>query len=242
LISEFNKIYYNDDQNTWRSTHWLGIPVQKFPTDLWIYQELIFKLRPDLIIETGTLYGGSALYLATILEAVKHGRVFSVDISDGPDLDNPRPRHQRIKYIKGSSTDEIVLLKLQEEANGLDTVMVILDSDHSKDHVLAELFYLKDLVTPGSYMIVEDTNINGHPVLPNFGPGPMEAVREFLWENDEFTVDSSLERLMLTANPRGYLKKKEIYCFNQHVAQYKDQKRGIHEIQTPVSYRGSAPM
>lgn len=208
LISEFNKIYYNDENNTWKSTHWLGTPIQKFPTDLWIYQELIFKLRPDLIIETGTLYGGSALFLATILEAVNHGRVISVDINDGPDPEQPRPCHPRLSYIKGSSTDEIVLHKLLEESAGIDTVMVILDSDHAQEHVLDELNSFKDIVTPGSYLIVEDTNINGHPVFPDFGPGPMEAVQEFLEGNDEFVVDTSMERLMLTANPRGYLKKK----------------------------------
>ena len=208
LIFEFNRVYYNNDQNTWRSTHWLGIPVQKFPTDLWIYQELIYKLQPDLIIETGTLYGGSALFLATILGTMNHGRVISVDISDCPDAQNPRPRHPRLKYIKGSSTDEIVLLKLEEESANLGTVMVILDSDHSREHVLAEMTCLKDLVTSGSYMIVEDTNINGHPVFPDFGPGPMEAVRDFLANNDEFVVDTSMERLMLTANPSGYLRKK----------------------------------
>lgn len=242
LISEFNKIYYNNDQNTWRSTHWLGTPIQKFPTDLWIYQELIYKLRPDLIIETGTLYGGSALFLATILDAVKHGRVISVDINDEPDPEVPRPIHHRLRYIKGSSTDEIVLLKLQEEAAGLDTVMVILDSDHSKEHVLAEIVSLKDLVTPGSYLIVEDTNINGHPVFPDFGPGPMEAVQEFLWENDEFTVDTSLERLMLTANPRGYLRKKEPNCVHKQVAPCANRRPCNLQIQTPVSYRGSTPM
>lgn len=242
LILEFNKIYYNDDQNTWRSTHWLGTPIQKFPTDLWIYQELICRLRPDLIIETGTLYGGSALFLATILEAVKHGRVVSVDISDGPDQEIPRPRHRRLQYIKGSSTDEIVLLKLEEEATDLDTVMVILDSDHSKEHVLAEMNSLKDMVTPGSYLIVEDTNINGHPVFPDFGPGPMEAVQEFLNENDEFTVDRSLERLMLTANPRGYLRKNEPNCDHKQVAPCKNQRLGIREIQTQVSCLGWNPM
>lgn len=208
LISEFNKIYYHDEMNTWKSTNWLGVPVQKFPTDLWIYQELIFKLRPDLIIETGTLYGGSALYMSTIMDCVNHGRVISVDISDGPDPDNPRPCHPRLKYIKGSSTDEIVLLKLAEESAALGAVMVILDSDHSKDHVLAEMTCLNEMVTSGSYMIVEDTNINGHPVFPDFGPGPMEAVRDFLANNDEFDVDRSMERLMLTANPSGYLRKK----------------------------------
>jgi len=208
LVSEFNKIYYHDENNTWKSTHWLGTPIQKFPTDLWIYQELIHKLRPDLIIETGTLFGGSALFLATILETLNHGRIISVDISDCPDAQNPRPRHPRLKYIKGSSTDEIVLLKLEEESANLDTVMVILDSDHTREHVLAEMTCLKEMVTSRSYMIVEDTNINGHPVFPDFGPGPMEAVLDFLANNDEFVVDTSMERLMLTANPSGYLRKK----------------------------------
>ncbi|MGC8659930.1 MAG: CmcI family methyltransferase [Desulfomonilaceae bacterium] len=219
LISEFNKIYYNAENSTWKSTQWLGVPIQKFPTDLWIYQELIYRLRPDLIIETGTLYGGSALFLASMLEAVGHGRIISVDINDGPEEEKPRPCHKRLKYIKGSSTDEIVLLKLKEESEGLDTVMVILDSDHSREHVLAELNCLKDMVTPGSYLIVEDTNINGNPVLPEFGPGPMEAVREFLVNNDEFIVDKSMERLMLTANPGGYLRKKLSAPTNNYLKQ-----------------------
>ncbi len=85
-----------------------------------------------------------------------------------PDREKPRPRHHRLKYIKGSSTDEIVLLKLKEESAGLETVMVILDSDHSKEHVLAEMISFKDMVTTGNYLIVEDTNINGHPVFPPF--------------------------------------------------------------------------
>ncbi len=236
LISEFNKIYYNDENNTWKSTHWLGTPVQKFPTDLWIYQELIYKLRPDLIIETGTLYGGSTFFLATILEAVSHGRVISIDVNDGPDPETPRPRHHRLKYIKGSSTDDIVLLKLQEESARLDTVMVILDSDHSKEHVLAEMTSLKDMVTPGSYLIVEDTNINGHPVFPDFGPGPMEAVREFLAGNKEFVVDTSMERLMLTANPRGYLRKNKPNCAHKQVAHCANQRPRNLQIQTPISY------
>jgi cephalosporin hydroxylase len=241
LISEFNKIYYNDENNTWKSTQWLGTPVQKFPTDLWIYQELIYKLKPDLIIETGTLYGGSALFLATILDAINHGKVISVDISDGADGQKPRPCHQRLKYIKGSSTDEIVLLKLGEESAGLETVMVILDSDHSKEHVLAEMISFKDMVTAGSYLIVEDTNINGHPVFPDFGPGPMEAVLEFLTTNNEFVVDSSLERLMLTANPRGYLRKLEPNGTHEQVAPCPNQRPCDPQHQAPVSCWGSIP-
>jgi cephalosporin hydroxylase len=89
-----------------------------------------------------------------------------------------------------------------------EPVVVILDSDHGKDHVLEELRRYAPLVTSGSYLIVEDTNINGHPVLPDFGPGPMEAVETFLSESDDFSVDTTREKLMLTFNPRGYLRRR----------------------------------
>jgi len=85
---------------------------------------------------------------------------------------------------------------------------VILDSDHSRDHVLDELRLYAPLVTSGSYVIVEDTNINGHPVLPQFGPGPMEALDEFLRESDEFSIDDQREKFFLTFNPRGFLLKR----------------------------------
>jgi cephalosporin hydroxylase len=88
-----------------------------------------------------------------------------------------------------------------------DSVLVILDSDHTKDHVLAEMRAYGPLVTRGSYLIVEDTNINGHPVLPDFGPGPWEAVEEFLQGNDQFQVDRSREKLLMTFNPMGYLRR-----------------------------------
>ena len=90
-----------------------------------------------------------------------------------------------------------------------DKVMVILDSDHHKEHVLNELRIYGKFVTKESYIIVEDTNINGHPVYPDFGPGPMEAVEEFLRENKNFVIDKTREKFYLTFNPRGYLKKIE---------------------------------
>jgi cephalosporin hydroxylase len=88
-----------------------------------------------------------------------------------------------------------------------DRVLVILDSDHSRDHVLEEMRMYADLVTPDSYLIVEDTNVNGHPVFPEFGPGPMEAVDAFLAERSDFIIDRSREKLLMTFNPGGYLKK-----------------------------------
>ena len=86
--------------------------------------------------------------------------------------------------------------------------MVILDSDHSRDHVLRELELYAPLVTPGCYVVVEDTNVNGHPVVPRFGPGPMEAVQEYLATTDAFEVDRSREKLLLTFNPSGYLRRR----------------------------------
>ncbi len=97
--------------------------------------------------------------------------------------------------------------RLARRASDAETVLVVLDSDHSHDHVLAELRAYAPLVTPDSYLVVEDTNVNGHPVYEEFGPGPMEAVQDFLKENDTFAVDVTREKFLLTFNPGGWLKK-----------------------------------
>ena len=86
--------------------------------------------------------------------------------------------------------------------------MVVLDSDHTRDHVAEELRLYAPLVTSGCYLVVEDTNVNGNPVLPEFGPGPQEAVAEFLAQTDDFEVDHEREKLMLTFNPNGYLRRR----------------------------------
>ena len=155
------------------------------------------------IIETGTESGGSALYLACVCDLVQKGRVITVDIEDR----EGRPRHPRIQYLLGSSTAEEVVAQVRGQVGDRDTVMVILDSDHTRDHVLRELRLYSGLVTPGSYLIVEDTNVNGHPVYPEFGPGPMEAVDVFLEENRQFVVDKSREKFYMTFNPKGYLRR-----------------------------------
>ncbi len=113
----------------------------------------------------------------------------------------------RITYLLGSSVSEEIVGRVAAEAEGQAPILVILDSDHRKEHVLAELGRYAPLVTTGSYLIVEDTNLNGHPVEPDFGPGPTEAVEEFLADRSDFTVDRSKEKLYLTFNPGGYLKK-----------------------------------
>jgi cephalosporin hydroxylase len=189
--------------HTWQELSWLGVPLQKNPLDLWIYQEIMTEIRPALIIETGTLHGGSALYLAHLCDLLGRGQVISIDIGAQPIL----PDHPRVRFLPGSSVEPGVIEQVRSLARALEPVLVILDSDHSEPHVSAELEAYSAFVTPGSYLIVEDTNVNGHPVFPSHGPGPMEAVREFLKTHREFQPDTYRERLMLTLNPRGYLKR-----------------------------------
>jgi cephalosporin hydroxylase len=202
-VEEFHALYYRQASRTWQNTFWIGTPIWKFPLDLWVYQEICTEIRPDVIIESGTYKGGSALFLAHVCDALGKGAVVSIDIESRPD----RPQHPRITYIHGPSTSSLVVKEMQNIAHNASVVLVILDSDHSKDHVLREMELFAPLVTVGSYLIVEDTNLNGHPVVPEFGPGPMEAVREFLQKNHDFAVDSSREKFFLTTNPSGYLKR-----------------------------------
>ena len=117
-----------------------------------------------------------------------------------------RPVHRRISYLRGSSTDPAILAEVRAAAAG-KRVMVVLDSDHAAGHVAAELASYHDLVAVGCYLIVEDTNVNGHPVWPDFGPGPMEALDEFLVGRDDFVSDLDRERFLLTMNPRGFLRR-----------------------------------
>jgi cephalosporin hydroxylase len=199
--AEFHGLFYGS--LVWADTYWLGVPVQKCPLDLWVYQEIIRELEPELIIETGTAAGGSALFLASICDLVGQGRVVTVDITEFD-----RPSHPRIRYFLGrSSTDPAVVAAVRAEAIDAGTVLVVLDSDHSCEHVADELAGYAPLVTPGSYLIVEDTNLNGRPVLADFGPGPAEAVEAFLSERDDFVVDRSREKYGLTFNPGGYLRR-----------------------------------
>ena len=119
-----------------------------------------------------------------------------------------RAEHERIEYLDGSSVSDEVVARARAAAADAERVLVILDSDHGKPHVLKELGLYSALVTSGSYIIVEDTNLNGHPVHPGHGPGPMEAVEEFLAGDPGFERDPSREKFMLTFNPKGYLRKR----------------------------------
>ena len=206
VIDRFTEAYYDGALfgETRADTHWLGVRTDKNPLDLWIYQELLHELRPDLIVETGTAFGGSALYLASICDLLDHGKVVTVDIIE----QEGRPQHPRLEYVTGSSIAPEIVEDVKRRIEPGGTAMVVLDSNHKRDHVLEELRLYAPLVTPGSYIVVEDTILNGHPVSPEFGPGPMEAVDAFLAETDEFEVDRRREKLYLTFNRKGYLRRK----------------------------------
>lgn len=186
-----------------------GWPLVKCPLDLWSYHEIIDQTRPTLIVETGTFQGGSALYLADQLEIVGGGEVISIDINRGTEL----PQDDRIEFLEGlSSIDKRVLEHVKERAQGKKT-MVILDSDHSEDHVLKELNLYAPLVSIGAYLIVEDTNRDAYRalyqsgMLDHDGCGPAEALRKWQPSNKGFKVDERRERFLFSQNPGGYLKK-----------------------------------
>jgi len=199
----FARAYYESGETTWKDTTWLGVQTLKCPLDLWIYQELIHAVRPDLIVETGSWRGGSAHFMACICELLGRGDVVSIDIEP----DASRPAHARVRYVVGPSTAPETVDLVRGLSAGKGAVMVVLDSDHRKAHVIEEMRAYGGLVTVGSYLIVEDTCINGHPVEGGFGPGPMEAVEEFLGEDPRFEVDRRWEKFMMTFNPRGFLKR-----------------------------------
>ena len=208
LIDRFNRLYYDEGRagGTWHRTEFLGVTTWKCPLDLWLYQEMIHRLRPALIIETGTAFGGSALYLGTLCDAVGGGEVVSVDIAPQANL----PTHPKVRYITASSTDPAVVAELTALAAARaeqGPTVVILDSDHSEAHVGAELEAYAPLVPVGSYLVVEDTNVNGHPSYPEHGPGPHEAVEAFLARRLDFERDPEADKFHLTFNPGGWLRR-----------------------------------
>ena len=201
----FHYYYYRDSLTTWSNTSWMGVPLLKLPLDLWIYQEILYDTRPDFIVETGTNKGGSALYFAHLFDLLGSGEVITVDVTAAPE---GTPVHGRIEYLIGSSTDPVILNRIRNRIQPGARVMAVLDSDHSAQHVRKELELYSPLVTPGCYLVVEDTNVNGHPIYRSHGPGPMEALEEFLTTNHDFMSDLSREKFAITFSPRGWLKRK----------------------------------
>lgn len=189
--------YYRDE--VWTENTWMGHKLMKLPFDLWTYQEIIYRTKPDIIVETGTFEGGSAQYFAGLFDLMGAGKVITVDIDA-----RAQPPHHRIEYLSGSSTAPEIFADVKSMIPADARVMVVLDSDHSEKHVREELALYAALVTPGCYLVVEDTNVNGHPVSRSHGPGPMEAVRAFM-PDDRFATDAKCERHGFSFYPSGWL-------------------------------------
>lgn len=181
---------------------WLGTSCQKMPFDLFVFQEIIWETRPDLIIECGTSTGGTTLFLASICQMVNHGCIATIDKRV-----YQRAYHPLIAWWVGDTLSEEILGPAKQMAQLCKKVMVILDDDHEKNHVVAELDAYGPLVTEGCYLVVEDTNVNGHPVFPRHGPGPWEALEEWLPLHPEFVQDRTREHFGVTYNPGGYLRR-----------------------------------
>ena len=208
VIEKFNDFYYTS--GTGGDLNWRGTPMIKNPCDIWMIIELFQKLRPSVIIETGTHKGGSASFYADILKALEiKTDVITIDINPKWNFE---PTTKNIHSVVGYSIDAdsvSVVDRIVRDVLGSRPghVLVMLDSEHSEANVFAELNIYSKFVTLGSYLIVEDTNVNGHPSLPSHGAGPWEATEKFLEQNSDFQRDSECQRFLLTYNPGGWLKR-----------------------------------
>ena len=208
-LERFHRWYY--DSQVWRRTAYRGIPIQKWVGDLWSYQEILQELRPTLLVEFGTNAGGSALWFADTLERIRPpARVLTVDVN-GKKCATLSSTDPRIERMLVSSTDPGVAVRIQAlRAARPGPVFAILDSDHAKAHVLAEMESLRDVLFSGDVLIVEDGNVNGHPVYPTFGEGPLEAARAYaILHPDDYERDVGREaKFGFTFAPEGFLRRR----------------------------------
>jgi cephalosporin hydroxylase len=194
---------------------WLGRPVIQFPTDIVAMQELIWKLQPDVIVETGVAHGGSLVLSASILELIGKGKVIGVDIEIRPHNRSALDAHQlkhRIELIEGSSIATDTLDAVRMAVGSAGTVLVMLDSNHSESHVLQELELYDPLVTPGSYIVAHDGAQAWVWDIPNGKPewrddNPLGAIHKFLSRHPEFSIDPHWTRWGITSSPDGLLKR-----------------------------------
>ncbi|MGA2324740.1 MAG: CmcI family methyltransferase [Bryobacteraceae bacterium] len=196
----------------WENLWFHNVRLIKNPLDLWMMQQVIYEVQPDFIIETGTWRGGSALYWANVLEGMglEKSRVLTVDIQDSTQqASTDRFWKKYVDFYLGSSTDPEIVSAISNRVKGRKTI-VTLDSDHSMQHVLRELRMYSPMISRGSYLVVEDTHLDGVPTHPEDGPGPLAATLEFLKEGggQEFEPDFSREKMVMTFNPGGWLRRK----------------------------------
>ena len=196
---------------------WLGVPVIQMPPDIVVLQEIIWETRPQVVIETGIARGGSLVLSASILELIGDGHVLGIDIDIRPhnrEAITSHPLAHRIRMVEGSSLADDVLAEARRAAGGVERVMVILDSNHTHEHVLAELRAYAPLVSVGQFLVVADTFIEDIPPQEHRprpwgrGNNPATALRAWLEESDGFEPDPFVNaKLLVTASPGGYLRR-----------------------------------
>jgi cephalosporin hydroxylase len=192
-------LLYLYEELTERETHWMGVRALKNPLDVWVYQEILHELRPDCVVELGSAYGGSALFFAHMLDLLGgEGQVVTVDHAHS----EFRAKHPRIVKVSGDTRDPDVIERTHLLAHGRKTLLIH-DAAHETDAVLTDLRNYADIVSEGSYLIVED----GVRDLVSGETGPMLAVERFLREDHRFQVDETRELFLLTYNPQGFLRR-----------------------------------
>lgn len=212
--ANFNNIS-NRDKYSYNFS-WMGRPIIQYPQDMIAMQELIWEIKPDLIIETGIAHGGSLIYYASIMELIGKGEVLGIDIDirehNRKEIE-AHPMAKRIKMIQGSAIDQNIVNQVAKHAEGKNTVMVCLDSNHTHGHVLAELQMYAGFTTVGSYCVVFDTIVEDLPKgmydRPwDVGNNPKTAVFEFMETNSNFIIDKHIDnKLLISVAPDGYLKR-----------------------------------
>lgn len=211
---KFNEVS-NRDRYSYNFS-WMGRPIIQYPQDMVAMQELLWEIKPDLLIETGIAHGGSLIFYASIMELIGKGEVLGIDI----DIRNhnrkeieAHPMYKRISMIQGSAVDEGIARQIADRAKGAQTVMVCLDSNHTHEHVLRELELYAPLVTTGSYCVVFDTIVEDMPPAMydrpwDVGNNPKTAVFEYIKAHPEFEIDTQIDnKLLISVAPQGYLKK-----------------------------------
>lgn len=211
---------FNEESNRSQYSYnfsWMGRPIIQYPQDMVAMQEIIWNIKPDLIIETGIAHGGSLIYYASLLELLGHGEVLGIDIDirehNRREIE-AHPMIKRIKMIQGSSVDEMTVADVRKFASGKEKIIVCLDSNHTHEHVLRELEFYGDFVSKGSYLVVFDTIVEYLPddYLPGrpwkVGDNPKTAIDEFLKRDQRFVIDTDIDnKLLISVAPGGYLKR-----------------------------------
>lgn len=197
---------------------WMGRPIIQYPQDMIAMQELIWEIKPDLIIETGIAHGGSLIYYASLLELIGKGEILGIDIDirkHNREEIEKHPMYKRISMLEGSSLSDEIIEKVKKIAAGKESVLVVLDSNHTHEHVLRELELYAPLVSLNSYIVVFDTIVEylpegyfDQPRPWGIGNNPKTAVDAFLAANDQFVINKSIDdKLLISVAPNGYLKR-----------------------------------